>query len=154
MNQTHLFKIQLDWNLATNEINRKRISRNHKISIEGKQDFEVSAAKVFKGDATLPNPEDLLLTSLASCHFMSFLYCCSINQIELLSYSDFPEAYLEVEPNGKGKIYKVILNPNFTISDENKMDLAINLHKKANELCFIANSCNFQVIHQPIAIIA
>ena len=49
MNQTHQFKIQLNWNLVTNEINRKRISRNHTISIDGKQDFEVSAAKVFKG---------------------------------------------------------------------------------------------------------
>ncbi len=153
MNLTHQFKINLDWNLATNEINRKRISRNHKISIEGKQSFDVSAAKVYKGDATLPNPEDLLLTSLASCHFMSFLYCCSINRIELLSYQDQAEAFLEVEPNGQGKIYKVILNPTFTISDETKINLALSLHQKANELCFIANSCNFPVIHQPIAVI-
>jgi organic hydroperoxide reductase OsmC/OhrA len=31
---------------------------------------------------------------------------------------------------------------------KDKVAEAISLHKKANELCFIANSCNFPIIHE------
>jgi len=147
----HKFKLKLNWELNKNK--NKRISRNHEITIYNNLNFNVSAAKVFKGDAELINPEDLLLSSITSCHFMSFLYCCSLNKIELLKYTDQSEALLEVLPNGSGKISRVILNPTFTIADESQKELAISLHKKANELCFIANSCNFPIIHNPICII-
>jgi organic hydroperoxide reductase OsmC/OhrA len=35
-----------------------------------------------------------------------------------------------------------------TISEEKMIATALNLHKKANKLCFIANSCNFPITHQ------
>ena len=152
MKNQHHFKLLLKWKLNQYQ-NNNRISRNHSITINHKPILNVSAAKVFKGDAELYNPEDLLLSSLASCHFMSFLYCCSQHKIEILAYTDQAEAILDVKANGSGKITQVFLNPTFTIGDESQKELAINLHKKANELCFIANSCNFPITHQAICII-
>ena len=46
-----------------------------------------------------------------------------------------------------GKIVKVVLNPLITITNADQVELALSLHKKANQLCFIANSCNFKVEH-------
>ena len=145
----HLFKVALNWIKKESKMDSStRIyTKSHHISIEGKPDLEVSAAKAFKGDPNLYNPEDLLLSSLTSCHMMSYLYCCMQYKIEVISYQDHSEATLQVNPDGSGKIVKVDLFPDIIISDSSQIELALSLHKKANELCFIANSCNFPVYH-------
>jgi len=146
----HLFKLEAKW--TSNQIQEdstKRIySKNHQIKIEGKPILNVSAAKAFKGDPELYNPEDLLLSSLVSCHMMSYLYVCSQNGIEVLEYSDNAEATLEVSDDGSGRFVEVKLYPKVKISNLDKIELALELHTKANQLCFIANSCNFPVLHE------
>ncbi|MCV9929575.1 OsmC family protein [Flavobacterium sp. LS1R49] len=145
----HLFKVEVNWTSQQNQEDstRRFYSKSHKINIQGKPVLNVSAAKAFKGDPELYNPEDLLLSSLVSCHMMSYLYVCSQNGIEVLGYSDDAEATLEVSPDGSGRFTEVRLNPKVTISNHDKIDLAIELHTKANQLCFIANSCNFPILH-------
>ena len=146
----HLFNAEINWNSnQIQEDSTKRFySKSHKIVIEGKPVLNVSAAKAFKGDPELYNPEDLLLSSLVSCHMMSYLYVCSQNGIEVLEYSDNAEATLEVAADGSGHFVEVLLKPKVKISNSDKIELALELHKKANELCFIANSCNFSVLHE------
>ncbi|WP_298494890.1 OsmC family protein [uncultured Algibacter sp.] len=146
----HIFKAKVNWQLGDNETtqNPKDFSRNHIVTIANKKlPLQVSAAKPFRGDDTLYNPEDLLLSALASCHMMSYLYVCAQNNIEVLSYTDTAEAILEVEASGSGHFSKVTLKPKVTIKDASQLELAKSLHAKANSLCFIANSCNFQVAH-------
>ncbi|WP_394775856.1 OsmC family protein [Flavobacterium sp.] len=145
----HLFKVEANWTSQQNqEDSAKRFySKSHQIKIEGKPALNISAAKAFKGDPELYNPEDLLLSSLVSCHMMSYLYVCSQNGIEVVEYSDNAEATLEVSPDGSGRFTEVQLNPRVKISNPNKIELAIELHTKANQLCFIANSCNFPILH-------
>lgn len=143
----HLFKTQLNWTSKKEDSTSKISSKTHQIIIEGKSVLDVSAAKAFKGDPSLYNPEDLLLSSLVSCHMMSYLYVCSQNGIEVLEYSDNAEATLEVNPDGSGRFVEVKLFPKVKISNPDQIELALDLHFKANQLCFIANSCNFPVLH-------
>ena len=145
----HLFKAALNWtsNKKEEDLSLKVYSKSHQVKIEGKPILNVSAAKAFKGDPELYNPEDLLLSSLVSCHMMSYLYVCSQNGIEVLEYSDNAEATLEVSADGSGRFTEVRLNPKVKISNPDKIELALELHTKANQLCFIANSCNFPVLH-------
>ena len=143
----HIFKAEAKWTSNQENSTNRFYNKSHKISIEGKPILNVSAAKAFKGDPELYNPEDLLLSSLVSCHKMSYLYVCSQNEIEVLEYSDNAEATLEVSPDGSGRFIEVILNPKVTIANPNKIQMALDLHQKANQLCFIANSCNFPVLH-------
>ena len=146
----HTFKAKLNWNSRQNqeESSKRFYSKTHQIKIQGKPVLDVSAAKAFKGDPELYNPEDLLLSSLVSCHMMSYLYVCSQNGIEVLEYSDNAEATLEVNPDGSGRFIEAKLYPKVKISSSDKIELALELHQKANELCFIANSCNFPVLHE------
>ena len=145
----HLFKAKLNWNSIPKEVitNTKRYTKTHQIAIDGKEILNVSAAKAFKGDPNLYNPEDLLLSSVVSCHMMSYLYVCSQNDITVVSYKDDAEGTLEVLENGSGRFVEIRLNPNVIIKEKEKMDQALSLHSKANELCFIANSCNFPILH-------
>ena len=149
MTSKHLFKATINWTSNQNQKQslKKLYSKSHKIIIEGKPVLDVSAAKAFKGDPELYNPEDLLLSSLVSCHMMSYLYVCSQNGIEVLEYSDNAEAILEVAPDGSGRFTEVRLYPKVTIANPDKVEEALDLHTKANQLCFIANSCNFPVLH-------
>ncbi|VEP14295.1 Redox protein (fragment) [Hyella patelloides LEGE 07179] len=50
--------------------------------------------------------------------------------------------------DGGLSITEVILKPEIIIKDENNSEKATQLHHKAHELCFIANSVNFPVICQ------
>lgn len=150
MTGKHLFKAAINWTSKQNSIDstKRFYSKSHQIKIEGKPVLNVSAAKAFKGDPELYNPEDLLLSSLVSCHMMSYLYVCSQNGIEVLEYSDNAEATLEVSENGSGRFTEVRLKPKVKILSPEQIELALNLHFKANQLCFIANSCNFPVFHE------
>lgn len=146
----HLFRAEVNWtsNQNPSDSSKRFYYKNHQINIEGKPVLNVSAAKAFKGDPELYNPEDLLLSSLVSCHMMSYLYVCAQNGIEVLEYSDNAEATLEVAADGSGRFVAVRLKPNVKISNSDKIELALELHKKANQLCFIANSCNFPILHE------
>ena len=150
MSSKHTFTASLQWHhksaVALEE--NPKASKNHLIHIEGKADLPISAAKAFKGDANLYNPEDLLLSSLMSCHMMSFLYCCTQAKIEVCRYTDQAEAILDLQADGSGRISKVVLRPHVVIADPSRMEQALSLHQEANRLCFIANSCNFPVEHQ------
>ncbi|SOD18984.1 OsmC family protein [Pedobacter xixiisoli] len=141
----HLFKAILNWQTDRNSV--KRYIKNHTVSFEDKSDLKISAAKAFKGDPSLHNPEDLLLSSLMSCHMMSFLYVCSLHQINVLSYTDSATGTLETDQKGSGRFTEVHLHPVVTIDNPKQIELANSLHQKANKLCFIANSCNFKILH-------
>ncbi|RYJ51906.1 osmotically inducible protein OsmC [Flavobacterium petrolei] len=143
----HVFRAKLDWLFSKKE--SMTYSKSHAITIDGKAVLHVSAAKAFKGDPVLYNPEDLLLSSVVSCHMMSYLYVCKQNGIDVVSYTDEAEATLEVLEDGSGRFIAIKLNPKVGISNKEKIEEAISLHKKANELCFIANSCNFPILHFP-----
>ncbi|WP_294349882.1 OsmC family protein [Sphingobacterium sp.] len=151
MSYKHVFKVSLTWHHAEqpNLHGLKVYNKSHSIAIEGKADLHVSAAKAFKGDPLLYNPEDLLLSSLVSCHMMSYLYVCSQNGIQVLSYTDNALATLATEGDGSGRFTSVTLHPEVIIADDSKIELALSLHKNANKLCFIANSCNFKILHHP-----
>jgi organic hydroperoxide reductase OsmC/OhrA len=150
MDFKHLFKAKLNWfSSKEEEVSTSKIySKSHTVIVEGKPILNVSAAKAFKGDPIMYNPEDLLLSSIVSCHMMSYLYVCEQNGIEVLSYTDAAEATLEVLENGSGRFIEVRLYPKVIIRQKEKIAEALRLHQKANELCFIANSCNFPVVHE------
>jgi len=144
----HVFKANLDWLFSEKEA--ATLTKSHTITINDKPVLNVSAAKAFKGDPALYNPEDLLLSSVVSCHMMSYLYVCKQNDIDVVSYTDKAEATLEVLADGSGRFTVIKLNPKVRITNKDKIVEALSLHKKANQLCFIANSCNFPILHFPI----
>jgi len=89
----------------------------------------------------------MLLMALSSCHMLWFLHLCSINKIVVEEYCDEAEAEMVEHADGSGEFSQATLRPSVVISsgDESLID---ELHRKANELCFIARSVNFPVRHK------
>ena len=150
------FKVLTNWTCNNEEdsLNTFSNSKTHHITIKNKPILIVSAAKEFKGDKTKHNPEDLFLSAISSCHMMSYMYLCDKNNITLINYTDETSGKLLVKPDGSGAFISIVLHPIVTILEKNKIDLALSLHIEANRLCFIANSSNVPITHNPIIQIA
>lgn len=153
--KTHTYSLTTQWtgNRGTGTSGYREYDRSHTISISEKADILCSSDPHFRGDNTRHNPEELLLASLSSCHMLWYLHLCADAGIVVTNYKDEASGTMEETTNGGGKFTQVTLHPIITITDAAKKETAIALHHKANELCFIANSVNFPVHHQPEIII-
>jgi organic hydroperoxide reductase OsmC/OhrA len=151
MSTLHTYKSKITWtgNTGTGTTDYKTYERSHLISIENKADIQATSDPAFRGVKTKHNPEDLFLSSLSSCHMLWYLHLCATAGINVISYEDNAVGIMEEFSNGSGKFTKVILHPSVTITDTAMIDKANALHHEANNMCFIANSCNFEVKHEP-----
>jgi len=149
----HNYTATIKWtgNKGTGTDNYRKYERSHQIIIENKSDILGSSDPAFRGDKTKHNPEDLLVSSLSSCHMLWYLHLCSEAGVIVIDYIDKATGVMLETSNGGGQFSEVILNPIVTVAEKNMVDKANELHKKANKLCFIANSVNFPVRHNPIA---
>ena len=151
---THQYSANIVWtgNTGTGTSDYASYSRDHVISIDHKQDLQGSSDSIFRGDVTKHNPEDMLLSSLSVCHMLWYLHLCADAGVIVTAYTDNVEGILEYGKNG-GRFTEVILHPIVTVKSEDMIPLAISLHSEAHACCFIANSVNFPVHHQPSIII-
>ncbi len=82
-----------------------------------------------------------------------YLHLCSEAGIIVTDYRDNATGTITETPNDGGHFTKVTLNPVVTVTEHSVIYKANQLHKKANELCFISNSVNFPIFHKPTAVI-
>ena len=151
--KTHHYKITTNWtgNSGKGTQGYTSYSRDYNIIAKGKPSIKGSSDPAFRGDSSRYNPEDMLVASLSSCHMLWYLHLCSEAGVIVVDYKDEAEGIMEETANGSGRFTKVTLNPIVTVQSRTMIEKANELHHKANELCFIANSCNFPVHHKPTA---
>lgn len=152
MKGRHYYKATIKWtgNKGTGTDNYRNYERSHQVVIDSKVDIFCSSDPAFRGDKTKHNPEDFLVSSLSSCHMLWYLHLCSEAGVIVTDYIDNATGIMIETSNGGGRFTEVTLNPIVTVSERHMFDKANELHEKANELCFIANSVNFPVKHNPI----
>jgi organic hydroperoxide reductase OsmC/OhrA len=146
----HHYSLTVNWtgNKDQGTSGYKSYERSHEIIIEGKEIIKASSDPAFLGDRTKHNPEDLLLASISSCHMLWYLHLCSDAGIIVTNYTDNAKAIMEEKADGGGKFIEVILYPIITLKNIEQKENANELHTKANELCFIANSLNIKIKHK------
>jgi organic hydroperoxide reductase OsmC/OhrA len=151
MSKNHVFNTSLVWDGAnvTGTTSYTAYSRNHTISGNGKPSIPGSSDPVFKGDGSRYNPEELLIASLSSCHMLWYLHLCSEAGVIVTAYTDNATGTMSEDNTGNGRFTEVTLNPVVTVKEKTMEAKALELHHKAHEKCFIANSCNFPVLHKP-----
>ena len=148
----HHYTTRLVWTGNTGDGTKdyRSYQRNHVISIAGKPDIRGSSDPSFRGDATRYNPEELLLASLSACHMLWVLHLCAVAGIIVVEYTDAASGTLQETSDGGGRFTEATLHPIVTITDDSRINEMNDLHHRANKLCFIANSCNFPVRHEPV----
>jgi organic hydroperoxide reductase OsmC/OhrA len=124
--------------------------RTHTVTAEGPPELLGSADRTFHGDRGRWNPEQLLLAALAQCHMLSYLHVCVETGVTVTEYVDRATGTMRTEADGSGRFSEVVLHPEVTVADPTMVDAAVEAHHRAHELCFIANSVNFLVRHEPL----
>jgi organic hydroperoxide reductase OsmC/OhrA len=147
----HHYKATIIWtgNRGKGTSSYRAFDRNHEIKVEGKPTIPGSSDPSFRGDPARYNPKELLVISLSTCHMLWYLHLCSEAGVVVVEYTDNATGTMVETADGGGHFSEVTLYPQVTVSDESMIDKANQLHKAAHKKCFIANSCNFPVHHQP-----
>ena len=101
-------------------------------------------------DVAAVDPEEAFVASLASCHMLFFLDFARRAGFVVETYVDEAEGVLGKRADGKMAMTKVTLWPHVGWSGAAPSEEQIaDLHHRAHEACFIANSVTTEVIVNP-----
>jgi len=147
----HRYETRLVWtgNLGDGTRTYRGYSRNHEVTAGGKPVVAGSSDPAFRGDPSRYNPEELLVASLSACHMLAYLHLCAVNEVVVVEYTDDAFGFMAETPDGGGRFTEVTLRPAVTITADSDQAKAHSLHEEAHRMCFIANSMNFPVRHEP-----
>ncbi len=149
----HRYAAVVEWtgNTGTGTSSYRAYERRHEICSPSlpKPPIPGSSDPAFRGDTTRWNPEELLVASLSACHQLWYLHLCADAGLVITSYVDHAEGVMVEEADGGGRFRRVVLRPVVTFAGAPDLDQARELHHEAHRLCFLANSMNFPVEHEP-----
>ena len=92
------------------------------------------------------DPEEAFVASLSSCHMLFFIDFARRAGLVVDSYTDESEGVLDKREDGRMAMTRVTLRPRIAWGGEAPDAAAIaDLHHKAHEACFIANSVTTEV---------
>ena len=95
------------------------------------------------------DPEEAFVASLSSCHMLFFLDFARRAGLVVDSYVDAAEGVMAEDADGRMAMTRVTLRPEVQWAGEQPdADVIAELHYKAHEACFIANSVKTEVVVQ------
>lgn len=152
----HHYRVRAEWtgDRGTGTTGYRDYDRTVTLRVEGKPDLPASADKPFRGDPQRWNPEDLLVSALVECHLLSYLHACVQAGVVVVGYTDDATGVLRQDGQGGGAFVEVVLRPRVIVADASMVDAATAAHAQAHAWCFIANSVNFPVRHEPTVVAA
>ncbi len=145
-------KVYLRWENDGGDFSYKTYDRSHLWKFEGGTLIKASAAPDYLGRSELVNPEEAFVASLASCHMLTFLAIASMKKYTVAMYEDNAVAILGKNEKSRMAVTTVYLRPNITFKGDNIPDKTIidEMHHRAHQECFIANSVLTEIIVEPV----
>ena len=108
----------------------------------------LSSDPAFRGDATLLNPEQLLVMAASSCQLLSFLAVAARARIDVIEYRDDAEGEMP-EDDPPVRITRITLRPQIVVWEDVNEARVRHLVEVAHRECFIANSLQTEVVVEP-----
>jgi len=147
----HRYSVAVRWtgNRGEGTAHYRTYGREHEVEAEGKPAIPGSSDPHFRGDPERWSPEELLVVSLSQCHLLWYLHLCAVGGVVVTAYEDRPEGVMVETEDGGGHFTEVTLRPRVRVAGEETVERARELHAEAHRLCFVSNSVNFPVRHEP-----
>jgi len=144
----------IDWRLETAQFSYETYNRAHAwIFDDGVRVAAVAApANIPSSAAGAPgvDPEQAFVAALASCHMLWFLHLACNRKLRVTRYRDEAYGVLEKGADGKEAITRVTLRPAAWFEGETPgTEQLAQLHEKAHDRCYIANSVKTEVVIEP-----
>jgi len=151
----HHYVTNIEWlgNRGSGTSGYRDYGREVIVTAEGKHPIEGSADRTFHGNAERWNPEDMLLAALSQCHLLSYLHVAVSQGVVVTEYTDVATGIMVTTHDGGGHFASVTLKPRVTVASANMVERALEAHREASKKCFIANSVNFPVLHEPTVVV-
>jgi organic hydroperoxide reductase OsmC/OhrA len=135
---------------GTGDFTKGQYSRAHSWSFDGGLNVPASPSPHIVpapwSDAAGVDPEEAFVASLSSCHMLFFVDFARRAGFVVDSYVDEAEGVLEKRADGRMWMSRVTLHPRVTWAGTSPDEAAIaDLHHRAHEACFIANSVTTEV---------
>lgn len=139
--------VDISWTHAPSPLADNTYDRNHRVSFGNSQQVLASSAPDFKGDPAGVDPEQLLISALASCHMLTFLAIAELKGYAIKSYDDKARGFLEKGESGRFEVTLIQLKPQIVFSDDKEPDAEAlkRMHASAHKNCFVANSIKTKV---------
>jgi organic hydroperoxide reductase OsmC/OhrA len=100
------------------------------------------------------DPEAMLVASLQSCHMLTFLALRAREGLNVTTYQDNAVGHLERNADRKFAVTRIELHPRATFAAGTTVtpEKIQDLHHRAHDACFIANSikCVVDVKSEPV----
>lgn len=139
---THTYAATLTWEGSTGA-GYEHYDRAHEVVPEGAPGLRLSADPAFRGDASLANPEALLLAAASSCQLLSFLAVAARARIDVVAYTDAATARMP-EDDLPVRITEIVLRPCITVRSGHDPDAVERRVRRlvalAHDQCYIANT--------------
>ena len=134
--EKHSYTVNLNW-----ESDRKGIMSSPDLTTK----IEVATPPEFdKGMPNIWSPEHLFTASVVSCFMTTFLAIAEYSKLEYIKFSCNAEGILE-KIDGKYLMTKIILKPELTIAELDKMERAQRILEKSEAACLISNSIKSEI---------
>ena len=139
--------VKLEWRAAAHSTKPETYSRDLVVHVSPDVKIPASAAVEYLGAAEKADPEQLLVSALASCHMLYFLALAEGQGYVVSTYTDNAVGVVSKRDEGGFWVSEIILNPQVGFSSEKRPDAQAleRLHHRAHKGCFIANSIKTKV---------
>ena len=134
------------WERGAAAFTDNRYSRAHRWIFDGGHEAPASASPLAVplpfADPAGVDPEEAFVAAIASCHMLWFLSIAARAGWTVDSYTDAAVGTMSRTAAGKLAITEVLLRPQIRWGGERQPDAAAvaELHHRAHETCYIANS--------------
>jgi organic hydroperoxide reductase OsmC/OhrA len=148
----HTYEVTVSWtgNRGPGTTGIRDYDRDHTVTADGPPVIEGTADPGFLGDPTRWNPEQLFTASISQCHMLWYLGLCARAGVVVHEYTDEAEGTMVSGPDHRARFSEVVLRPRVVVDTAEQVERAVALHEKAHEMCFIAQSVNFEVKVDPL----
>jgi len=150
-----VYKATVDWTLADGEdFAAGRYSRAHTIAFDGGVTIPGSPSPHVVpapwSDEKAVDPEETFVASLSSCHMLWFLHVAKDAGFTVTRYRDDAEGVMAKNAEGRWAMTKVALRPYIVFKgNQPSAEVLDQLHHRAHEECYIANSVKTDVAIEP-----
>lgn len=148
----HEYRATVRWARNGAAFADNRYSREHVWAFDGGLEVPASASPSIvplpysREDAV--DPEEAFVAALSSCHMLFFLSQAAKAGFVVESYEDRACGVMAKNERGRLFVSRVTLDPRIAFSQENppSPEAIAELHHRAHEECFIANSALTEVL--------
>jgi organic hydroperoxide reductase OsmC/OhrA len=147
----HVYGATVSWERGGQDYLDRKYSRAHVWRFDGGVEVPASSSpsvvKVPLSREDAVDPEEALVASASSCHMLTFLDLAARAGFRVDSYVDQATGTMGRRPDGRVAMVDIVLKPQIAFSGDNRpsTEELAELHHRSHEICYIANSLNFEV---------